>query len=315
MTLLSICTQVAKSIPVAAPTSIVGSTDQTAMLLLACAQDEGEALSRAPQGGWVAQITEYLFTTFSLATTGDVVNGSTGLINLASTAGTTALKCAVNGQGIPLNATITAIPSPSQLTMNQPATQDGVGVPITISQSDYALPSDYRRMVDGTLWDRTRFWQMRGAMSPQSWQLFKSSPIGRASIQRRWRIRLGSTLTAGSTPVFSIDPVPTDNGSTLVFEYVSNAWCQSSGGTAQTSWMADTDTGILDEYLIRLGVKWRMMERLGIEFAAAKMEYDYELDRSMAADGGAAILDMAPNNDTFLLNYFNIPEEGYGAAS
>lgn len=312
MTLLSICQQVAQTIPVAAPTSIVGSTDQTAMLLLACAQDEGEALSRRPQGGWVSQITEHIFTTFALNTTATTVSGSTGLTAVASTSGVTAYKCSVNGTGIPLNATITAIPAADELTINMAATQSGSGVEITISQSDYELPSDYRRIVDGTLWDRTRFWQMRGAMSPQQWQLFKSSPIGRAAIQRRWRIRLGSTLHAGSTPVFSIDPVPTDNGSTLVFEYVSNAWCKSAAGTPQTSWMADTDLGIVDEYLIRLGVKYRMLDRLGLDSTSARAEYEFQVSAAVANDGGTSVLDMAPSADTFLLNYYNIPETGYG---
>lgn len=311
MTLLTICQQVARSVPIAVPSIVVGSSDQNAMLLLACAQDEGESLARRPQSGWVSQVTEYTFQTFSLTTTGTTVSGSTTVSSVGSTTGVTANKCVANGTGIPTNTVVTAVTS-NTVTLASAATASGSGITLTLSQPDFALPSDFRRMVDDTLWDRTRFWKMRGAMSPQQWQLYKSSPIGRAAIQRRWRIRLGSGLNAGSTPVFSIDPVPTDNASTLVFEYVSNAWCLSSGGTRQTSWQADTDTGIVDEYLIRLGVKWRVLERLGMDYSAAKAEYDYEVDKALAGDGGAAVIDMTPNQTTFLLNYYNIPETGFG---
>jgi len=245
VSLLDICQRVARVIPIAVPSIIVGSSDSNATLLLGLAQDEGEALARRIPSGWTSQIIEHTFAT------------------------------------------------------------DGTG--------DYTLPTDYQRMVDGTLWDRSRFWEMRGAMSPSQWQLYKSSPIGRASIQRRWRIRVPSGSGAGTPVKFSIDPTPTDTGSTLVFEYVTNAWCKSASGTAQTSWQADTDTGILDEYLMRLGLKWRVLERLSGPSDAALAEYESMVDKAVASDGGAQVLDMTSDGGSYLLNYLNVPESGYGA--
>ena len=67
MSLLSICQAVASRIPVAAPTSIVGNTDETAMLLLSLANEAGESLARKPDGGWVDMIREYDFTTAAVA--------------------------------------------------------------------------------------------------------------------------------------------------------------------------------------------------------------------------------------------------------
>ncbi len=37
--------------PIAAPTSIVGKSDETALLLLSLAQDAGEDVARRPDGG------------------------------------------------------------------------------------------------------------------------------------------------------------------------------------------------------------------------------------------------------------------------
>lgn len=95
--------------------------------------------------------------------------------------------------------------------------------------SDYLLPPDFRSMVNDTLWDRTRFWRMRGVMSPQQWQMFKSSIIGRATIERRWRLRLPGGDPAGAAVQFEIDPPITgDITSAFVYEYVSKNWCAST---------------------------------------------------------------------------------------
>lgn len=309
MTLLSICTQVANDIPLAAPTSIIGNTgDETAIRLLASAQNAGEALARRPEGGWVAMIQEYDFTTSALAPqSGTMANvGGFGVISgLASTVGVTAGAWYAFGNGCPLDSIVKAVTS-STVTINQPPSVTGAGR-YTLGQSDYALPGDFERVIDNTMWDRSRYWQMRGPMSPQQWQLYKSSIIGQASIQRRFRFRKINGATR-----FSIDPVPTDNGSPLVFEYVSNGWCQSSNGVAQNSWQADTDTGILDEYLLMLGTRWRVLRRLGFSYSEELDEYERQVSKAMASDGGAAILSLVPRYGLNLLGPWNVPETGFG---
>lgn len=311
MSLLSICQNVARIAPAAIPASIINSGDSNALLLLAAAQEAGESLARRPQGGWTAMIREYDFSTFALVTTGNTTNGSPIVTNIPSTVTLAAKTFYATGLGILNNSTILTVDSSTQVTLNQNANATGVGVAITFGQSDYALPSDFERLVDGTLWDRSRFWEMRGPQSPQEWQLYKSSVIGRASIQRRWRIR-----NIAGVQKFSVDPVPFDTGAALVFEYVSNAWCQSNGTppVPQTSWLADTDTGILDEYLIQLGVKWRFLRRLGMSYSEELDEYEREADKAMAHDGGASVLSLTASSPsaTPLLSSMQIPDTGFG---
>ncbi|OYV46869.1 MAG: hypothetical protein B7X10_04675, partial [Burkholderiales bacterium 21-58-4] len=231
------------------PTAIVGNNDETATLLLALANDAGDELSRRPQGGWVSMIREYDFTTAALAAQpGTIANvGGVAVISgLSSTAGVSPSIWLASGFGVPNNAIVTAVTS-STVTLNVPATSTGSGS-FALGQSDYPLPADFQRPIDNTFWDRSQFWSMRGPQSPQQWQLYKSSVIGRASIQRRYRFR--SIRSPAGVPMgqyLSIDPLPLDNGSQLVFEYVSNGWCESATGTPQSSWQADTDTGVLDE--------------------------------------------------------------------
>lgn len=259
-------------------------------------------------------IREYDFVTAALdnlsGSIGNTGPNGTGVISgLSDTTGVAVGTWYAFGTGIPDNAIVSAV-TPTTVTINQAATSTGAGT-FTFGQSDYALPSDFDRPIDNTLWDRSRFWSMRGPQSPQQWQLFKSSVIGRASIQRRFRFRY-----IGGNPVFSVDPVPTDNGSALVFEYVSNAWCQSALGVAQTQWAADTDTGILSEDLMTLGLRWRVLRRLGLSYSEELDEYEREASKAAATDGGAAILDLVGSvNRLTLLSPWNVPETNFGNVS
>ena len=176
---------------------------------------------------------------------------------------------------------------------------------------DFALPEDFAWMVSDTLWERSRYWALRGAMSPQKWQLYKSSIFGRATIWRRWRVRLPSGAAAGAATQFSIDPpiAAGDTTSKFVFEYVSKNWCVSQppgGPTAMADhWTGDNDQSVLDEWLIELGTRWRVLRRLGLAYDEDKDEAEREEDKAIARDAGTAILDLVPaaRRDDFIGQY------------
>jgi len=239
MSLLTLCQQVARTVPMAVPANIIGNSDKTAQLLLASAQDEGESLSRRTR--WVSMVKEHTFTT------------------VASTA-------------------------------------------------DYSLPSDFSRLINDTVWDRSNYWKVRGPLNAQEWQQYKSSVLSdTVTSWKRYRIR-----DVSGTVKFSIDPTP-DSADSMVFEYASNAWCESAGGAAQTTWTADSDVGVLDEYLIRLGVLWRVLKRLGMSYAAELQEYKMEVDTAIARDGSAPTLDLSCTPALHLLDVSNVPDTGYGS--
>src|SRR3990167_8730333 len=100
------------------------------------------------------------------------------------------------------------------------------------------LPSDFDRFVPETFWDRDNEILVSGPISASEWQNLKA--IGYSGPQKKFILRGGVVLTI---PVFG-------GGETLAFEYVSNLWCETSGGTGLTAWAADTDVGVLDEELL-----------------------------------------------------------------
>lgn len=237
MTVLSICQNVAKSVGIDSPLTLVGNTEQTAVRLLALSGMAGKSIHR--RYPWTVLQKEHTFAT-------------------------------------------------------------------TASDNEYDLPSDFHRFIDGTAWDRDAFWQMRGALSPQEWQVAKSGLAQSAALRKRWRVKRGST---GNATSFYIDPTPT-TADDLVFEYIASKWCASTGGTPATDWAADTDVGIVDEYLIELELRWRVMERLGISYAESKDEADREIDKAWARDGGTAVLPLSEGD--WALPFPNVVETGFG---
>lgn len=315
MSLLQICADIAADAPVAAPSAIVtNTTDTNAQLLLACALRAGQSLARYKEECWAIQGREFDFTTTAVQTTGTTTGGSTVVTGIPSTAGIEDTLFGVAGNGIPANTYVAQVNSATQVTLTNPvaAGNGAAGVALTFGQFAYPLPSDFLRIITDTEWDRGRRWPMIGPRTPQQWQLYKSGLIGTATFQRRWRIKQLTQLAGEPTDYFCIDPVPSDNGTPLVFEYVSNAWCRSSTGTLQTRWLADTDVGLLDEYLIALDARWRFLNRLGLAYSAERDEAEREIAKAWANDGGMPILDMAPKYSPVLIGPMNVPDTGFG---
>lgn len=147
----------------------------------------------------------------------------------------------------------------------------------------YALPSDFRSLVTRTAWNRSGGRRLGGPTTPIHWQARRSSGTTRDVNDLRYRIVPESLMSK-----FTLDPVPT-SAETLAFEYVSTVWCKSAGGVGQTAWAADSDEALIEENLIELGVIARVLNRLGLPYAEERAEYEAELLRARARDGGMAI--------------------------
>lgn len=169
------------------------------------------------------------------------------------------------------------------------------------STASYDLPSDYQHMKVGTPWDRSNYWEIHGPVTSAEWQQFKSGIVTTSQTRKRFQLRPESGVRK-----FTIDPTPTAVES-LVFEYVSDAW--ASGSSITSEWVADSDTALIDEYLIELETKWRTLEAFGMDFINAKMEAVRETDRAFANDIGMSVLhtDKEP-----IVDVVNLPEAGFG---
>ena len=108
------------------------------------------------------------------------------------------------------------------------------------------------------------------------------------------------------------DPTP-ETVDTYVIEYYSNGWCQSSGGTPQSEWLANTDTPVLPDECFILGLKYRFREAKRLDYTAEYRAYEACVSREMARAGMAKVADLTgePVGERFL-DDLNIPDTGYG---
>ena len=282
-----------------APTYVAGNTNQDVIQLLALMNRQGYNLTK--EYDWRALQKEYRFYTQSVSTTGDVLNGSYTILNVADTTGIVPNKWMVTGTGIPQDCYVVAV-SGSTVTLNQPAQETAVGTTLTFGQTQYDLPPDYETITDRTQWDKTKHWEMLGPEDAQQWQWLKSGYISTGP-RVRWRI-LGQ--------YFNIWPMM-NTQEYLGYEYRSKGWAESSTGQVKNSFTADTDTTLFDDQIMILGTKLRYWQIKGFDTTSLQQEYDRYLSVAKANDKGAPNLSFAPYPSKVLIGYANIPDTGYGS--
>lgn len=146
--------------------------------------------------------------------------------------------------------------------------------PTVAGTAQYALPGDYRKFLANTIYDSTRYYQMRGSLSSGEWQRVKALNLGALSCAR---VRIyGNPLKLNVLPT----PVSVE---TVVFEYLSKNFAVNGAGAEQLRFSNDSDTPQIDEGLVRMGLKWRIKHAKGLEFSADLAEYEAVVAREFAA--------------------------------
>ena len=139
----------------------------------------------------------------------------------------------------------------------------------------------FRYIKNQTIWDRTNRLPVLGPMDSQEWQTLKA--IVTTGPRFRFRIRGGLLLS---------NPVPTA-GYSWYFEYVSKNWILGVNGTTYKQYFTlDTDTILLPEELVLMGLRWRWKKEKGFEYAEDMRTYEMQVKDAMGRDGGKSILHM-----------------------
>lgn len=176
--------------------------------------------------------------------------------------------------------------------------------------AEYALPTDYDRLLRETEWDESNNRPLVGPTNEITWRTLKSSSLGSGIVGYRFRIFRGSS---GVTRKIYLDPTPGNSADNLSFEYISNAWCADAAGTTlQTAWAADTDIPILDATLMELGIQLRYRRSRGLEFGSEADEYRTWLATLKSHDRPSPVISMTRGESLPLLDWRNVPETGYG---
>lgn len=149
-----------------------------------------------------------------------------------------------------------------------------------------AIPADFDgRFLANTFWNTTLHRVVPGPLDPQEWQQRVSS-VGQGPYPA-FRIQ-GNALLMNPPPVA---------GETHTFEYVTRNFCASSAGTEQSAWTADTDTGLLDEELMLLGLIWRFKQSRGMDYAEDMRTYELEVTQAISRDGSRRTVNLSGDCD------------------
>ncbi len=153
---------------------------------------------------------------------------------------------------------------------------------------------DYDRMVNSTLWNRSGVLKATGPIGSTEWQA--DIAFSAAAPFPKYRIWQGQLFIGPSVPT---------SGDTWAFEYISTNWCQSAAGASQSTWQADTDTGILSENLMKLDIIWRWKVSKSLEYADDLGNFEDEFNLRSGQTAGARTLYLGGANVVFPIN---VPE-------
>ncbi len=300
-TVLQLVNQAQTEMGLAVTTTIAGNPNLDVVQLLGLLNAVGYELQREYQ--WQQITKEYRFPTVFYTYTG-TLTGST-ILGLSSTTGLTSTPTYFNVTGSGLQTdTYLATVSGSGATITLPVTASGSGVSITFSQTIYANPSDYDRLIDKTQWDKSKHWEMLGPETAQQWQWLKSGFI---STGPRIRFRMLGGF-------FQIWP-PSGIADYLGFEYVSKNWALSTSATVtpdKASLTVDTDTCVFQDRLMVAGLKHKYFQVKG--FGDVYLDdWTRQLSIAKANDGGSPTLSMAPRVSEVLITQQNVPDSGFGS--
>ncbi len=147
-----------------------------------------------------------------------------------------------------------------------------------------ALPTDFKRFIDHTFFNRTRKREVIGPLTPQEWQQ---------------QVSLTATVVVDAFRVRGADILVVPNpqaGDTMAFEYVSKYWIDTDpgNGTADAeSFSSNADVPVLDEALLTLGAIWRYKASKGFDYAEEFRSNEIKRARLKGDDGGGRMMDLS----------------------
>lgn len=143
----------------------------------------------------------------------------------------------------------------------------------------------FRYILNDTIWDRTSRLPVCGPLGSKDWQAMKA--LVSVGPRYRFRIRGGKLL---------VNPAPPASDA-WYFEYVSQNWILGADGTTYKQYFTlDTDTILVPESVLLMGLRWSWKKEKGFDYAEDMRTYEMQLKDSLGRDGGKTTLYMDNTN-------------------
>lgn len=186
----------------------------------------------------------------------------------------TQIKALLEEVGIDANSRATWEATTFQTTHTTTAAEDQ-GAMTTIAGAGWEYVKNF------TIWDRSTRLPVLGPLTGIEWQTLKALFVNGPRFQ--FRILNGHLL---------VNPVP-PAGDTWAFEYGSKYWIVAVDGTTYKEYFtADTDTPIIPESLLLMGLRAWWKKEKGLEYAEDMRMYETQFKDASNRDGGKPALHM-----------------------
>lgn len=285
--------------------TVVGNTDPTTVQMLALLNFELDELRSLKLEGWTVLQTEFnLVVEVPIETTGTLTPDSPIITDIPDTTGLEAQFWQVITNGVPAGGTrILSVDSTTQVTLNMEAIVETTtsASSIIFAKDTYELPEAFDRYIGNTWWDRTNYWALFGPDSPQLDQLHRSG-IFTTGPRRHFR-QIGPY-----TNRYRIWPPPAElvNPLQLVFEYISKHPVLDVTATVQPTFIqyftADSQTPLLDDRALIMGLKWRFWAQKGLNWVPLRTDYKRYVSKLMARDGGNTTKSLVRSPTPYLID-------------
>lgn len=145
----------------------------------------------------------------------------------------------------------------------------------------FPLPADYDRMVlgqdveDGNNW----LWGYTAVYDLSEWIRITTS--GFTAITPGWWIILDGQM--------QFSPAPASDAE-AVFPYISNLIGRTAASAPIAAFTQDSDSFVLEDRLLTLGLIWRWKAQKGLEYAEDMATYEAALSQAQARDKGSSVI-------------------------
>ncbi len=156
----------------------------------------------------------------------------------------------------------------------------------TLNQEDQGVMSSiatngFKAIKNGTFFDRSDTLPVMGPLSDREWQDRKARAVAGPRYYYRFR---GDHLL--------VNPAPTA-GHTWAGEYLSKFWILGADGTTYKQYFTlDSDTILLPEEVVLMGLRWRWKKEKGFAYEEDFRTYEMMVKSALGRDGGKPVLCM-----------------------
>lgn len=165
--------------------------------------------------------------------------------------------------------------------------------------TEFALPSDFGRIVNQTTWATSNRMPIIGPLTSQEWGWVNFGIVS-VGVFYRYRI-LGNQVVVSPAP--AADEI-------IKFYYIKKNWVLDNDGTTlKDSTDAGDDTPQFDRGMLVKGLKVRLWAQKGFDTTQLSKEYNDFLDLEKAQNQGSTAINISGSYDSILLDSRrNIPD-------